>query len=134
MHVDDLEGAADVARRLDTPIALDESITSEAAARTAIRFGAADILNVKPARVGGPVEASRIVQTAADLGVPAFVGGMLETGVGRGGGVGRRGAHGMHAADRPRSVGPLLRRRPHGAVRARNRRHTRRPDRRRHRR
>jgi O-succinylbenzoate synthase len=83
VHHDDLDGAADLAKRLGTPIALDESITSEAAARTAIRFGAAAILNVKPARVGGPVEASRIVQTATDLGIPAFVGGMLETGIGR---------------------------------------------------
>jgi O-succinylbenzoate synthase len=83
VQVDDLDGAAAFAVRLDTPIALDESITSDAAARTAIRFGAADILNIKPARVGGPVEASRIVQTAADLGVATFVGGMLETGVGR---------------------------------------------------
>ncbi len=83
VHAEDLDGAADLAKRLDTPIALDESITSVAAARTAIRFGAADILNVKPARVGGPVEASHIVQIAADLGIATFVGGMLETGIGR---------------------------------------------------
>jgi O-succinylbenzoate synthase len=83
VHRDDLDAAAELATRLETPIALDESITSDAAARTAIRFGAADVLNVKPARVGGPVEAARIVQTAADLGVATFVGGMLETGIGR---------------------------------------------------
>ncbi len=85
VQADDLDGAVALARRLETPIALDESITSDAAARTAIRFGATDILNVKPARVGGPVEASRIVQTAAELGIPAYVGGMLETGIGRAG-------------------------------------------------
>lgn len=83
VHAGDLHGAATLAARLDTPIALDESITSDPAARTAIRFGAADVVNVKPARVGGPVEAARIVQTASELGVPAFVGGMLETGIGR---------------------------------------------------
>ncbi len=83
LPADDLAGASVLADRLSTPVALDESITSDAAARTAVRFGAADVLNVKPARVGGPVEAARIVATARDLGVPAFVGGMLETGIGR---------------------------------------------------
>lgn len=83
LRADDLWGTAGLAARLDTPIALDESITSDEAARSAIRFGAAAVLNVKPARVGGPVEAARIVQTAVDLGVSAFVGGMLETGIGR---------------------------------------------------
>ena len=56
LPADDLEGSAAVARRMDTPIALDESVSSDAGARTAIAFGAADLLNVKPARVGGPVE------------------------------------------------------------------------------
>lgn len=83
LRADDLWGTAALAQRLATPVALDESITSDDAARTAIRFGAADVVNVKPARVGGPVEAARIVQSAAELGVPAFVGGMLETGIGR---------------------------------------------------
>ena len=83
LPADDLEGSAAVARRMDTPIALDESVSSDAGARTAIAFGAADLLNVKPARVGGPVEAARIVKTAADRGIPVFVGGMLESGVGR---------------------------------------------------
>lgn len=83
LPADDLEGSAAVVGRLVTPVALDESVTSEAAARTVIGFDAAGVLNVKPARVGGPVEAARIVKTAADRGVPAFVGGMYESGIGR---------------------------------------------------
>ena len=86
VHADDLDGAAEIAqaaRHADRARRVDH--VGGVRRGTAIRFGAADIINVKPARVGGPVEASRIVQTAADLGVPAFVGGMLETGIGRAG-------------------------------------------------
>lgn len=67
----------------ETPVALDESIGSPDAARRAIAIGAAGVINVKPARVGGIGEACRICAIAADAGVPTFVGGMLETGVGR---------------------------------------------------
>jgi O-succinylbenzoate synthase len=80
---DDLSGSAALASRLAAPMALDESITSAAAAESAIRFGAATVLNVKPARLGGPVAAAQVLRLAADHGVDAFCGGMLETGIGR---------------------------------------------------
>jgi O-succinylbenzoate synthase len=80
---DDLRGHAELARRLTTPICLDESIRSARDAATAIAMGACRIVNIKPARVGGYLEARRVHDTCAAHGVPVWCGGMLETGVGR---------------------------------------------------
>ena len=80
---DDLAGHAELATRLRTPICLDESIVSAAVALSAIRLGACSIVNVKPARVGGYLEARRVHDVCASHGVPVWCGGMLETGVGR---------------------------------------------------
>jgi O-succinylbenzoate synthase len=80
---DDLLGHADLARRIRTPICLDESITSARTAAAAIRLGACQVVNIKPGRVGGYPEARRIAEVAAAHGVPVWCGGMLETGVGR---------------------------------------------------
>jgi O-succinylbenzoate synthase len=80
---DDLEGHAALAKRIRTPICLDESIESAAQADHAIRTGACAIVNIKPGRVGGYDEAKRIHDLCAALGVPVWCGGMLETGIGR---------------------------------------------------
>ncbi|MEU4425142.1 o-succinylbenzoate synthase [Actinoplanes sp. NPDC024001] len=80
---DDLWGHAELARRLNTRICLDESITSPADAVTAIRMRAAAIINIKPGRVGGYLQAKRIHDICRQNDVPVWVGGMLETGVGR---------------------------------------------------
>lgn len=74
---------ADLARALATPICLDESITSARAAADAIRLGACSIVNIKPGRVGGYLEARRIHDLCLGHGVPVWCGGMLETGLGR---------------------------------------------------
>jgi O-succinylbenzoate synthase len=79
----DLLGHAALARRIRTPVCLDESIESARDAATAISLGACSIINVKPARVGGYLEARRIHDVAAAHGVPVWCGGMLETGIGR---------------------------------------------------
>lgn len=68
---------------LRTATALDESITSVDAAVEAVERGAAKVLSVKPARVGGVEAAAAVVHVAASAGVDAFVGGMLELGIGR---------------------------------------------------
>jgi O-succinylbenzoate synthase len=78
---------ATLARALRTPICLDESITSSQAAADAIALGACAVVNVKPGRVGGYLEARRVHDVCAALGVPAWCGGMLETGIGRAGNV-----------------------------------------------
>ncbi len=80
---DDLLGAAEVARRIRTPVCLDESITSAATAATALALGACTVVNIKPGRVGGLLEAVRIHDLCVAAGVPVWCGGMLETGLGR---------------------------------------------------
>jgi O-succinylbenzoate synthase len=80
---DDLEGHAALAKRIRTPICLDESIESAAQADHAIAIGACAIVSIKPGRVGGYEEAKRIHDLCATLGVPVWCGGMLETGIGR---------------------------------------------------
>ena len=80
---DDLAGHAELARRLATPVCLDESITSARAAVEAVRLGACRIVNVKAGRVGGYLEARRLHDACRDLDVPLWCGGMLETGIGR---------------------------------------------------
>src|SRR3712207_3154509 len=65
------------------PICLDESITSARTAAAAIALGACRIVNVKPGRVGGYLEARRIHDVCAAHGIAVWCGGMLETGLGR---------------------------------------------------
>ena len=78
---------AKLAKVVRTPICLDESITSAQAAADAIELGACRIVNVKPGRVGGYLEARKIHDLCAAGGVPVWMGGMLETGIGRAGNV-----------------------------------------------
>jgi O-succinylbenzoate synthase len=80
---EDVLGHATLARALRTPVCLDESITSAKAAADAITLGACSIVNVKPGRVGGYLEARRVHDVCTAHGVPVWCGGMLETGLGR---------------------------------------------------
>jgi O-succinylbenzoate synthase len=80
---EDLLGHVELAKAVRTPICLDESITSARSAAAAITLGACEIVNVKPGRVGGYLEARRIHDVCAAHGVPVWCGGMLETGLGR---------------------------------------------------
>ena len=52
-------------------------------AADAIELGAAEIVNIKPGRVGGYLTAWRIHDLCRDRGIPVWCGGMLETGIGR---------------------------------------------------
>lgn len=80
---EDVVGHVDVARRVGTPICLDESITSFEVARGALDIGACSIINIKPGRVGGYIESKRIHDLCLERGVAVWCGGMLETGIGR---------------------------------------------------
>jgi O-succinylbenzoate synthase len=84
---------AELAKVVRTPICLDESITSAQAAADAIQLGACEIINIKPGRVGGYLEARRIHDLCAANGVPVWMGGMLETGIGRAGNVAMAAMH-----------------------------------------
>ena len=83
LQEDDLVDHAALARRLRTPLCLDESITSAKTARDAIALGAAAVVNIKAGRVGGYLEAVRVHDVCRAAGVPVWCGGMLETGIGR---------------------------------------------------
>jgi len=83
LDAEDLLDHAALQARLQTPICLDESIRSARDAVAAIRFEACRIINIKPGRVGGILEAKRVHDGAVGSNVPAWIGGMLETGVGR---------------------------------------------------
>lgn len=79
----DLLRHARLQRRLETPLCLDESITSPERAEDMIDLDAARVVNVKPGRVGGFTPALRIHDLCREAGVPVWCGGMLESGVGR---------------------------------------------------
>lgn len=83
MPEEDVAGHAQWAAAFDTPICLDESVVSAQSAAEAIRLGACSIVNIKPGRVGGYLEARRVHDVCQAAGVPVWAGGMLETGIGR---------------------------------------------------
>ncbi len=78
----DLEGLADLARRLDTPLALDESIYTPEDAFRCINAGAAGVVNIKLAKCGGLARSRKIAAVCEAAGVPCFLGGCIETSVG----------------------------------------------------
>lgn len=78
----DLAGHAELRATCGVPVALDESIGSENAAAEALTAGAADVLVVKPTRVGGPEVVAAIGARAARAGVPVVVSTFFETGIG----------------------------------------------------
>jgi O-succinylbenzoate synthase len=80
---DDIIDHAKLQPQLKTAVCLDESIHSVEHARWALELKACRIINIKPGRVGGLSEAMRIHDYCRARGVPVWMGGMLETGIGR---------------------------------------------------
>ncbi|MBC7220154.1 o-succinylbenzoate synthase [Candidatus Bipolaricaulota bacterium] len=80
---DDLVGHARLAQALETPLCLDESISSPHRAWEALELSACRILNVKQGRLGGLSAALEVHALAREREVPLWCGGMLETGIGR---------------------------------------------------
>ena len=78
----DLTGHAALRERVRVPIALDESIDSEGSARAALAEHAADVIVVKPARVGGLAATMRIAAAASAARASVVLGTYFETGVG----------------------------------------------------
>lgn len=79
----DLIDHATLQKQIDTPICLDESITSYDDVRQALQLGSCKIINVKIGRVGGLTESRRIHDLCVKHDIPLWCGGMLESGVGR---------------------------------------------------
>ena len=82
-HTDLIEHA-ELQKQIETPVCLDESIKSPRDFRLALKIGACQVVNVKVARVGGLYNAVQIHDMARNAGIEAWVGGMLESGVGAG--------------------------------------------------
>lgn len=70
-------------KKLDTPICLDESITEVWQAEQAAELRACRYINIKPARVGGIQNAIDINEVCRLAGIGCWVGGMLESDVGK---------------------------------------------------
>ncbi len=82
-YEDDLYHHSVLRKALKTPLCLDESITSLRKANEGFLIGAFDIINVKTGRVGGPIEVIMINEFSKKYKIPLWMGGMLESGVGR---------------------------------------------------
>lgn len=85
LPADDLVGHAALSPRLAVPIALDESIREVGDVDSAWALGACGLVNVKPARLGGLTWSATTgpPSVVSGSGPGRFLGGMLETGVGR---------------------------------------------------
>jgi O-succinylbenzoate synthase len=80
---EDLLDHAALQSRLRTALCLDESIRSAHDAAAAIQLEACRVINIKPGRVGGLLEAKKVHDVAHLARMRVWIGGMLETGVGR---------------------------------------------------
>lgn len=78
----DIDGLAELRRRVQIPVAADEGVESVRAAGALLMADAVDVLVAKPARVGGPAAVAEIAALAAERGVPVVVSTLFETGVG----------------------------------------------------
>ncbi len=112
LAADDTEGAAELRRRVAVPIAADEAVYSPGGARAVLAAEAADVLVVKPARVGGPVAVAEIAAGAAARGVPVVLSTLFETGIGVA--AARAAAAALPAVRWRGAAGPL----PHGLATA----------------
>jgi O-succinylbenzoate synthase len=80
---DDIYEHSKLQPQIQTPICLDESILNANDVRLALELGACKILNLKPARVSGYTESLEIYRLCVRHDLPLWIGGLLETGVGR---------------------------------------------------
>ncbi len=80
---DDIYQHSKLQKIINTPVCLDESITSPQHAAFALEIDACRNINIKPSRVGGLTEARKIHDLCVANSVPVWCGGMLETGIGR---------------------------------------------------
>ncbi len=74
---------AELARGAPFRVCLDESIIDPVSLEDALAAKAITSLNVKVGRVGGPLTAAELARTARRARVPSWIGGMLESGIGR---------------------------------------------------
>ena len=83
LHYDDLYFHSLLQREINTPICLDESIKSFYDVLAALKLNSCRVINVKPARVGGILITKMISDYTERHGIPIWIGGLLETGIGK---------------------------------------------------
>lgn len=77
--VGNIVDTARLAERLDVPVSIDEGIRSVRDVAQIVRYRAAELICVKPARVGGLANARTIILEAREAGLRAYVGGFFES-------------------------------------------------------
>ena len=78
----ELEATAELRRRISIPIAVDEDVTDRRAVEQVVSHGAADVIILKPAIVGGLTVARDLVALAEENDIRVVVTTALEAGVG----------------------------------------------------
>ena len=79
---EELVGHANLSRALHTPICLDETLRSAAAARQIVELDGPRVWNIKVHRVGGLTECCAIYRLAERFGARLWAGTMPESGIG----------------------------------------------------
>lgn len=79
---DELVGHARLARELQTPVCLDETLHDARAARQIAELDGPRVWNIKVHRVGGLTEVCRIYRLAREFGAELWAGTMPESGIG----------------------------------------------------
>lgn len=79
----DLDGARRLRAGVGIPLGLDESVATLPALDAVLRAAAADVVVIKPARLGGLAAAMDGHDRCVEAGVAVMAGGLLEAGLGR---------------------------------------------------
>jgi L-alanine-DL-glutamate epimerase-like enolase superfamily enzyme len=82
VRIDDLEAARFVRDRVDTPVALDESVRGPREALACVKAGACDIFVVKLMKTGGILNALKVNAIGEAAGIPVVMGNMGESSLG----------------------------------------------------
>ncbi|MFM7317781.1 MAG: o-succinylbenzoate synthase [bacterium] len=80
---DDILDHAELAKQLNTPICLDESLHHLGDVANALKYNCCKVVNIKVSRVGGLEESRKIAEYCFARGFPVWCGGMHEFGLGR---------------------------------------------------
>ena len=81
--VGDIADVAILQKQLETPLCLDETLQEVWQAEQAAELGACRYFNIKPARVGGIQNSLDINRIAEQAGIGCWIGGMLESDIGK---------------------------------------------------
>jgi muconate cycloisomerase len=78
----DLDGMAEIAAAIDTPIMADESVFSMHQALEVVKRRAADIISIKLMKPGGIIRARKVAAICEAADIPCYAGAMWESGIG----------------------------------------------------